>query len=267
MTFISRLFSFLLVGGLFIVTAHLTVDLVTKLLPDKYWYLPSMSVGAFDGGFIVWGLTLLYVVENNTQRSITWLMIVVDFGGVAICAFADVFLADATKGLVEMIPPDQMRWIVFGVVGVIIVNVAAWFSLHVVSPQHIERTTGRQSQAIRTSVKPHNVTQMRKPKVRVAQTPVSTRRVRQLPEARVVLAQETEREDETEPNEEEEELNDSDEQECEEEELNTEEENAYLEELGDEEETETVPFRERLTNAKRALFPSKSGKKRLPVRK
>jgi|SRR5579859_246491 len=143
MKLLAKALGFVLAIALFIVTVSCTVDLLSQILPAKYWYLPALGTAAFDVGFVAWLLTLLHDVENSEQRTVAWTMLVADFLGVAVTSVCDVFFYDATKGLVAAFPGDWVRWVVVAIMLIIIINVAAWAMMHLTSPKHIQGAFGQ----------------------------------------------------------------------------------------------------------------------------
>lgn len=148
MKFITKGLGFILVGALFIVTISCTIDLLSQILPAKYWYLPVLGASAFDVGVIVWVLTLLNDVENTEQRAICWTLLCIDIAGVGVTAISDVFFVDAARGLVTAVPHDWIRYIVAGVMLIIIINVIGWLGMHIVHPKHIAQATGKGMQTV-----------------------------------------------------------------------------------------------------------------------
>src|SRR5579859_6009293 len=143
MKLLAKALGFVLAIALFIVTVSCTVDLLSQILPAKYWYLPALGTAAFDVGFVAWLLALLHNVENDQQRAISWSMLTIDFVGIATTSICDVFFFDATKGLVAAFPGDWVRWMIAILMLIIIANVAAWAMMHLTHPNHIQQTFGQ----------------------------------------------------------------------------------------------------------------------------
>lgn len=143
---------FVMTAALFIVTISCTIDLLGQILPAKYWYLPALGTAAFDIGVIAWFLTLLHDVENSEQLTIAWILLGLDFLGVATTVIADVFFFDASKGLVAALPADWTRGIIVALMIIILANVGAWMGMHITHPKHIARTTGRALASSQTRV-------------------------------------------------------------------------------------------------------------------
>src|SRR5688500_5586391 len=94
-TFAKGIFYFVMIV-LFMWTASLTVSFVSNVLPGAAWYVPLLSLVAFDIGMVAWMIVFIEHAEGAGQRSTALALCIVDFIGVALMSVSEIFLGGQT---------------------------------------------------------------------------------------------------------------------------------------------------------------------------
>ncbi len=127
-------YAFVLVVALF--TASLTLAEVKQILPGDN-LTPLFALSLFDGGAIAWLLAFTGHAKGLIQRAISIIMLVVDLLGVALLSSARLW----TGGQTLADAPEQIgNYVIWGIVGATLLNLAAIYIFHMTDPDVLEGT-------------------------------------------------------------------------------------------------------------------------------
>jgi len=134
---IARILLWGLILALLIFTAFRTLHFLGLTFPPDQSYLSWLGLAAFDGGVLLWFFFATGAASGFWQRSVSYLMIGVCMAGVVICTVADMLLVSNSNGLVDKLPPNVAIVALYGVIGVIVLNVIAGVGVHLLDPYHL----------------------------------------------------------------------------------------------------------------------------------
>lgn len=112
------------------VTGFMTWQALTRLMGADAWLVSALGLVAFEGGLLLWPM-YYQQADTNTQSGIAAVMAVIDLLGVAMAFGVEVM--GNNPGMAGLIPQfaDVATW---GVIGVVIANVAAYIVVDAIDP-------------------------------------------------------------------------------------------------------------------------------------
>jgi hypothetical protein len=131
----GKILLWLLVLGLMIFTATRTLDFISIMLPPDQQYIGYLALTAFDLGALCWFYFATQSAEGTSQRTVAYGMIFVCGLGVVITTVADMLIGAQRHGI-NAEPAQFGQLAVWAVIGVIVLNVAGGFLVHLVDPKH-----------------------------------------------------------------------------------------------------------------------------------
>lgn len=137
----SKLGSFLitaLAGLLLVYSAARSLDFISMTLPPDKQILAYFGLAALDGGLVFWLLNFLSG-SHGWQRTIAFLMIVVDFLGACTMFTMDTLLNSGKAGLTAQLDQNQVQTAVIALSLIIAVNVGATVAHHILNPENLRR--------------------------------------------------------------------------------------------------------------------------------
>lgn len=134
----QKVIGLVLVNGiglaLLIFTALRTLDLIQLTLPLESQNLGYLALVAFDGGLVGWTVYHIWAARGGWQRGISLGMIGVSIIGVLIAFGTDTQYQAAARGTVAAIDPELVSVAIWGMVGIIGLNIAAVVVTHLKDP-------------------------------------------------------------------------------------------------------------------------------------
>lgn len=134
----QKVIGLVLVNGiglaLLIFTALRTLDLIQLTLPLESQNLGYLALVAFDGGLVGWTVYHIWAARGGWQRGISLGMIGVSLIGVLIAFGTDTQYQAAARGTVATIDPELVSVAIWGMVGIIGLNIAAVVVMHLKDP-------------------------------------------------------------------------------------------------------------------------------------
>ena len=111
-------------------TGYMTWQALTRLMGADAWLVSALGLVAFEGGLLLWPM-YYQQADTNTQSGIAAVMAVIDLLGVAMAFGVEVM--GNNPGMAGLIPQfaDVATW---GVIGVVIANVAAYIVVDAIDP-------------------------------------------------------------------------------------------------------------------------------------
>ena len=111
-------------------TGYMTWQALTRLMGVDAWLVSALGLVAFEGGLLLWPM-YYQQADTNTQSGIAAVMAVLDLLGVAMAFGVEVM--GNNPGMAGLIPQfaDVATW---GVIGVVIANVAAYIVVDAIDP-------------------------------------------------------------------------------------------------------------------------------------
>ena len=130
-------------------TGYMTWQALTRLMGADAWLVSALGLVAFEGGLLLWPM-YYQQADTNTQSGIAAVMAVIDLLGVAMAFGVEVM--GNNPGMAGLIPQfaDVATW---GVIGVVIANVAAYIVVDAIDP---DKQLARQMAAQVVRRKQHN---------------------------------------------------------------------------------------------------------------
>ena len=129
-------------------TGYMTWQALTRLMGADAWLVSALGLVAFEGGLLLWPM-YYQQADTNTQSGIAAVMAVIDLLGVAMVFGVEVM--GNNPGMAGLIPQfaDVATW---GVIGVVIANVAAYIVVDAIDPDKaLARQMAAQSRAQKTA--------------------------------------------------------------------------------------------------------------------
>ena len=129
-------------------TGYMTWQALTRLMGADAWLVSALGLVAFEGGLLLWPM-YYQQADTNTQSGIAAVMAVIDLLGVAMAFGVEVM--GNNPGMAGLIPQfaDVATW---GVIGVVIANVAAYIVVDAIDPDKaLARQMAAQSRAQKTA--------------------------------------------------------------------------------------------------------------------
>jgi hypothetical protein len=129
-------------------TGYMTWQALTRLMGVDAWLVSALGLVAFEGGLLLWPM-YYQQADTNTQSGIAAVMAVIDLLGVAMAFGVEVM--GNNPGMAGLIPQfaDVATW---GVIGVVIANVAAYIVVDAIDPdKQLARQMAAQSRAQKTA--------------------------------------------------------------------------------------------------------------------
>ena len=129
-------------------TGYMTWQALTRLMGADAWLVSALGLVAFEGGLLLWPM-YYQQADTNTQSGIAAVMAVIDLLGVAMAFGVEVM--GNNPGMAGLIPQfaDVATW---GVIGVVIANVAAYIVVDAIDPdKQLARQMAAQSRAQKTA--------------------------------------------------------------------------------------------------------------------
>ena len=129
-------------------TGYMTWSALTRLMGADAWLVSALGLVAFEGGLLLWPM-YYQQADTNTQSGIAAVMAVIDLLGVAMAFGVEVM--GNNPGMAGLIPQfaDVATW---GVIGVVIANVAAYIVVDAIDPDKaLQRQMAAQSRAQKTA--------------------------------------------------------------------------------------------------------------------
>ena len=122
-------------------TGFMTWQALTRLMGADAWLVSALGLFAFEGGLLLWPM-YYQQADTNTQSGIAAVMAVIDLLGVAMAFGVEVM--GNNPGMAGLIPQfaDVATW---GVIGVVIANVAAYIVVDAIDP---DKQLARQMAAV-----------------------------------------------------------------------------------------------------------------------
>lgn len=133
----------LLSGALLVYTATRTLHLIESTLPADQKVLAWFALAAFDLGLPLWTAYTLWGARGAWQRGIAALMVFTSLLGVVIAFGGDTLIQAEAQGVtVNLASAETVRWIIYGTVGIIGLNIVAVTMVHITDPDALrnERT-------------------------------------------------------------------------------------------------------------------------------
>jgi len=131
--------------ALMIYTAMRGLDFVTETLPADKQILAYFALAAAEGGVLFFLAYYLYGAEGGWQRAISIIMLVIDFlGSVALFTFDTLFRA-GENGAIKALTADEMLTVIYGLSGLIALNVAASIGLHLTDPEALKQAAANET--------------------------------------------------------------------------------------------------------------------------
>jgi len=130
------------------VTGYMTWSALQRLMGADAWLVSALGLVAFEGGLLLWPM-YYQQADTNTQSGIAAVMAVIDLLGVAMAFGVEVM--GNNPGMAGLIPQfaDVATW---GVIGVVIANVAAYIVVDAIDPdKQLARQMAAQSRAQKTA--------------------------------------------------------------------------------------------------------------------
>ena len=123
-------------------TGFMTWQALTRLMGVDAWLVSALGLVAFEGGLLLWPM-YYQQADTDTQSGIAAVMAVIDLLGVAMAFGVEVM--GNNPGMAGLIPQfaDVATW---GVIGVVIANVAAYIVVDAIDP---DKQLARQMAAVR----------------------------------------------------------------------------------------------------------------------
>lgn len=119
-------------------TAVRTLDLIALTLPSDKQVTAYLALAAFDGGLVLWALFFMNGARGQWQRGIAILMTIVSAVGVIAALAGDTFYHTGTAGLTRQIDPAFIESVVWIMVTVIALNIAAVTGVHLTDPDRLK---------------------------------------------------------------------------------------------------------------------------------
>ena len=129
-------------------TGYMTWSALQRLMGADAWLVSALGLVAFEGGLLLWPM-YYQQAPTNTQSGIAAVMAVIDLLGVAMAFGVEVM--GNNPGMAGLIPQfaDVATW---GVIGVVIANVAAYIVVDAIDPEKaLARQMAAQSRAQKTA--------------------------------------------------------------------------------------------------------------------
>ena len=129
-------------------TGYMTWSALTRLMGADAWLVSALGLVAFEGGLLLWPM-YYQQADTNTQSGVAAVMAVIDLLGVAMAFGVEVM--GNNPGMAGLIPQfaDVATW---GVIGVVIANVAAYIVVDAIDPDKaLARQMAAQSRAQKTA--------------------------------------------------------------------------------------------------------------------
>ncbi len=126
-----------LILTMLVFTAVRTLHFLMLTFPPDQQYVAFLALAAFDVGVLGWFYYATHSAEGAAQRTIAYGMIFICLAGVAITTIADMILVGAQNGLTKL-PPQWGTIGLWGVIIVIILNVASGILVHLTDPKHLQ---------------------------------------------------------------------------------------------------------------------------------
>jgi hypothetical protein len=137
----SKAFTYIVVAimalVLLIFTASRTLDLLQTFLPAGQSAFAYLGLVAFDGGLLGWSFFFAHGARGHWQRAVALIMVIVSLVAVGVSSIADLYLGAANKGLLASLGQQQRVAILLAVGGVIFLNIAAFFLVHITDPERL----------------------------------------------------------------------------------------------------------------------------------
>lgn len=130
------------------VTGYMTWSALQRLMGADAWLVSALGLVAFEGGLLLWPM-YYQQADTNTQSGVAAVMAVIDLLGVAMAFGVEVM--GNNPGMAGLIPQfaDVATW---GVIGVVIANVAAYIVVDAIDPDKaLARQMAAQSRAQKTA--------------------------------------------------------------------------------------------------------------------
>lgn len=124
-----------LILTMLVFTAVRTLHFLQLTFPPDQQYVAYLALAAFDVGILGWFYYATHSAEGAAQRTVAYGMIFICMAGVCITTIADMVLVSSENGLTKL-PPQWGTIGLWGVIIVIIANVAAGIIVHLVDPKH-----------------------------------------------------------------------------------------------------------------------------------
>ena len=123
------------------VTGYMTWSALQRLMGVDAWLVSALGLVAFEGGLLLWPM-YYQQADTDTQSGIAAVMAVLDLLGVAMAFGVEVM--GNNPGMAGLIPQfaDVATW---GVIGVVIANVAAYIVVDAIDP---DKQLARQMAAV-----------------------------------------------------------------------------------------------------------------------
>lgn len=124
------LLSLVMGGFLLLFTVYFTWDFLNRSMPAEYKVLAVAGLWGLDIGVIFWTLVFIFGSTAKWQDFTSLCMLALDYIGVALCTIVG-FLAGRGSDIPVLIQTITL----YGVVGIILINVLASILYHLASPQ------------------------------------------------------------------------------------------------------------------------------------
>ena len=144
----TKLWRTLVKLALMAVTGYMTWSALQRLMGADAWLVSALGLVAFEGGLLLWPM-YYQQADTNTQSGVAAVMAVIDLLGVAMAFGVEVM--GNNPGMAGLIPQfaDVATW---GVIGVVIANVAAYIVVDAIDPDKaLARQMAAQSRAQKTA--------------------------------------------------------------------------------------------------------------------
>lgn len=119
---------YLMMGAVLVWTASLTVSLVRWLMPGDE-ITPWFALALFDGGALVWMVTMVYKARGLMQRGAAFLGMVLDLLGVLSAVFMELSLKGSTLDTAMV-----AQYAVWGITGATALNLVLMYLFHISDP-------------------------------------------------------------------------------------------------------------------------------------
>lgn len=160
--------------ALTIFTASRTLDLLSQWLPVSQAIYVWLGLAAFEGGFILWCLFFASAAKGSVQRSVSFLMIIFCFLGIAVATISDLVLTGAKDGRLPAINANLQQAIVVFIGIVIVVNVGAFAAAKLISPEKL-RQWARQDAQDKIFEEEHKAIREMAPRIAAQMAPIQAR--------------------------------------------------------------------------------------------
>lgn len=130
--------------ALMIYTAMRGLDFITATLPADKQILAYFALAATEGGVLFFLAFYLYGAEGSWQSAISIIMLVIDFLGSIALFTADTLLRAGENGIVKTLTADEMLTVIYGMSGLIALNVAASIGLHLTDPEALKQAASKE---------------------------------------------------------------------------------------------------------------------------